>query len=98
MKTNRYRVLKPFTWDGQKYGRGEHLDIEGSHPRIGMMCRVKMMVYDPVRPGELASSPVEEVAVVVAEGTRSVEQAEPVEAQAPGAPVAVDFRPAVAAD
>ena len=96
-KTNRYRVLKSFSWEGETYGRGDHLAIEDSHSRIGVMCKQKFMVYDPPRPDQDPSPapPVAvEEAVVEVEGARLVEREEPGEAQAPA--VSVDFRPAVA--
>ena len=46
-RLTRYKIIKPFTWDGRELGRGDHLELPDDHPRIGSMVKHRYMVYDP---------------------------------------------------
>ncbi len=38
-----YVALKPFTWNGRDLNKGETIDIQSDHPRIGALARAKFV-------------------------------------------------------
>ena len=47
-QVRRFLVLKSFDWEGKSYRKGEHLETQDEHPRIGGMVRHRFMRYDPL--------------------------------------------------
>ena len=42
----RFRVIKPFTWDGQRFERGDIADIPETHKYLPGMKQGKYLSYD----------------------------------------------------
>jgi hypothetical protein len=42
----RFRVQKPFTWDGKGYKKGEQIGIQEGNPRLRGMLQANHVRYD----------------------------------------------------